>query len=174
MHPLGNLLFAPRCRVRLTRRRKRTEVRGLFRDNFRCAREQFASVAPGIRARFLDEAGHADTMIGKSPRGLLYRILVADAATRDDFCSYAALGRPLPEGAAPDIAGRWYGISMYDSEERARTVAVRFGLGAHIAALDLTDDRPFRIERTGRRPGHYTVWGDPDALLARVVAVTPV
>jgi hypothetical protein len=113
-------------------------------------------------------------MIGAFPRRSLYRILVVGAATRDDFRSYAALHRPLPEGATPDIVDRWHVISMYDAEERARTVAARFGLGAHIVAVDLTDDRLFRVERTGRRPGHYTVWGDPDALLARVVAVTPV
>ncbi len=63
---------------------------------------------------------------------------------------------------------------MYDSEERARRVAARFSLGTHIATLDLTDNRQFRIKRTGQRPGHYTIWGDPDALLARVVAITPV
>ena len=63
---------------------------------------------------------------------------------------------------------------MYDTEERARAVAVQFGLGTRIAALNLIDERRFRIERTGRRPGHYTVWGDPEALLSRVVSVMPV
>ncbi|MCA1669102.1 MAG: hypothetical protein LC793_17245 [Thermomicrobia bacterium] len=48
------------------------------------------------------------------------------------------------------------------------------GLDTRIAALDLTDNWPFHVERTGQRPGHYTVWGDPDALLARVTAVIPV
>jgi hypothetical protein len=108
------------------------------------------------------------------PSRLFYRIVATVPYTRDDFRSYAALNKPLPEGASPDVAERWHGISMYDSEERARAIAMRFGLGTHIAALDLTDDRPFRVERTGQRPGHYTVWGDPDAMLARVVAVTPV
>lgn len=94
--------------------------------------------------------------------------------TRDDFLSYAALNKRLPEGAPPDTADRWQGISMYDSAERTRAVAIRFGLGTHIVVIDLTDDRPFRIERTGQRPGHYTVWGDPDTLFARMIAVTPI
>ena len=105
---------------------------------------------------------------------LLYRIVAAASLTRTDFLSYAALNKPLPEDAPPDVADRWDGVSMYDSEERARAVAVRFGLGTHIATLDLTDDRQFRIERTGRRSGHYTVWGDPAALLARVIVVTSI
>jgi hypothetical protein len=108
------------------------------------------------------------------PARLLYRIVAAMPHTRNNFLSYAALEKPLPEGASPAIADRWQGISMYDSLDRARAVAIRFGLGAYIAALDLTDDRPFRIERTGQRPGHYTVWGDPDMLFARVIAIIPV
>jgi len=55
--------------------------------------------------------------------------LANDLPTRDDFLSYAALHRPLPEDAPPDMAKRWTGISMYDSEERTRAVAMRFGLG---------------------------------------------
>src|SRR3954452_16955028 len=108
------------------------------------------------------------------PRRLLFRIIVAESATREDFLSFAVLGRLLPEGATPDVANRWHGISMYDTEERARAVAGRVGLGADIAAIDVTDAQPVRIERTGRRPGHYTVWGDPDALLARVTAIVSV
>jgi hypothetical protein len=104
----------------------------------------------------------------------VYRIVASDLPTRDDFLSYAELGKELPRDATPDITDRWEGISMYDSEERARAVASRFGLGARVAALDLPDDGRFRIERTGRRPGHYTIWGNADVLLTFVVAVIPV
>ncbi len=106
--------------------------------------------------------------------GVLDRVTAAALVTRDDFLSYVALGLPPPEGAPPDVADRWYGISLDDTEERAGAVAVRFRLGGYIEALDLTGDMPFRIERTGRRPGHYTAWGDPDAFLARVTSVTAV
>src|SRR3954466_13930857 len=104
-------------------------------------------------------------MIGTGPRRRLYRIIASDPPTRDDFLSYVEVGKELPEGATPDVVDRWEGISMYDSEERARAVAIRFGFGTHIATLDLKDHGRLRIRRTGRRPGHYTVWGDADVML---------
>jgi hypothetical protein len=113
-------------------------------------------------------------MIDPPSRRQLHQIIASDSPTRDDFLSYQELGKELPEDAKPDVVDRWQGISLYDSEERARAVAERFGLGTYIATLDLPDDGRFRIERTGRRPGHYTVWGDADALCTFVVTITPV
>ena len=69
----------------------------------------------------------------------------------------------------------WSGISVYDTFTRARKRAIGFtNLGNHVAELRLAVDDEVRWERTTHGRGHYTVWGDPDLLLARVVAVWPV
>jgi len=85
------------------------------------------------------------------------------------------LGKVL-KNPTPELLDRWAGISAYDMEGQARRRArwaMRRGrpLGEFIAVLEL---RPsWRIEQTFN-PGHYTLWGEPTALLACVVKVVPV
>jgi hypothetical protein len=47
-------------------------------------------------------------------------------------------------------------------------------LGRFIAVVQVEEGGPVTFERTTRTPGHFTLWGDPATLLARVRAVVPV
>lgn len=97
----------------------------------------------------------------------LYRIIRTDSPTVDDMRSYAELGIPLRRDD-PASRRRARGISLFDSLEQARRQARgKPWLGdAFIATLEMPADR-FRIERTGGR-GHYTLWGEPHAILSHV------
>ena len=68
-----------------------------------------------------------------------------------------------------DASVLWDGVSMFDSEERARRKAcARPMLGAHIAELSVTADRTLHVARTTRSRGHCTVWAEPARLLRSV------
>lgn len=64
----------------------------------------------------------------------------------------------------------WDEVSVWDTFQGARRVA-RF-VPTFIADLRIPDDAPIRVRQTGPR-GHYSLKGDPDDLLAYVVAVYP-
>jgi hypothetical protein len=94
-------------------------------------------------------------------------------ASLDDFTSPAAQGKPFVH---PDQDQRrlWSGISCYATEAQARRNARRYrSHGSYIAAIEIEEDAPIRVERT-LGPGHYTVWGLPFEILRRVVSVVPV
>lgn len=84
-----------------------------------------------------------------------------------DFQSNHARGRPRgPDEAYVD----YLGISVFSTEELAIENAVRWP--KHVAALLLPQQDGFSIARTYPEiEGHYTVWGDPDKLLANVERV---
>jgi hypothetical protein len=81
--------------------------------------------------------------------------------------SNAALGRH-PRGHDSEVLRLWQGISLFDSIERARSQARRrpWHGNAFIAVLVIPSGA-FQLEATGSR-GHYTLWGDPYAILACV------
>jgi len=102
-----------------------------------------------------------------------YRVVVTDPPTEADFLSDRARGKPPPR--TPELLRLWDGLSVMDTEEGAREIARNFPAnGAFIAALAIPNNSPIRYERTLRRPGHYTIWGEAAALLDRVEWVTPV
>ena len=102
-----------------------------------------------------------------------YRIVRTDPPAESDFLSYAALGLPAPDD--PGLRRVFDGISVFDTEERARRRArATLALGRFIAAVEIATGDPIRAERTLRRSGHHTLWGDPVALLERVASVVPV
>jgi hypothetical protein len=101
---------------------------------------------------------------------VLYRIVKTDPPTLSDFLSNRERGLARRENETKDV---WGGLSHYDTIERAAKTARRFpSIGTFVAAVRLADDE-FRIEQTFRR-GHYTVWGDPQALLDAVQFVVPI
>jgi len=64
---------------------------------------------------------------------------------------------------------------MYRTAAQARRKARAFRfLGGFIATVQIPSDGSFIVERTTSSAGHHTVWGDPRALLACVVAIDPV
>ena len=87
---------------------------------------------------------------------------------------FAALGR-RPRRPDPKVERLWDGISMYDTEERARQKAQQLPyLGRYLAKVEFPEGSGIRAERTLATPGHHTVWGHPADLLARVAEVMPV
>lgn len=105
-------------------------------------------------------------------RKRLFRITWNDPPTAEDVSSNAALGR-RPRGNDPEVLRLWQGISLFDSEERARSQAMRrpWKGNAYIAELLIPADR-FQIEST-RGKGHFTLWGDPRDILKYVERVIP-
>src|SRR5262249_20241144 len=111
-------------------------------------------------------------MTAALPRAL-YRVIPGQSATLADVTSPAASGEPFTH---PDPSRRrlWDGVSFYATEAQARRNARRYrSHGNFIAVVQIEEGSPIRIERT-LGPGHFTVWGDPAEILARVIAVIPV
>lgn len=96
-----------------------------------------------------------------------YRIVKADPPTVADFLSARALGLPLRPNESEDI---WAGLSVWATEAQARRQQRRFPRLGDFAAALVIDDEQVRVART-YGPGHHTIWGDPEALLAGVVQV---
>ena len=102
-----------------------------------------------------------------------YRVTMTDPPTVADFRSDKERGRPAPR--TPELLPLWDGLSVLDSEAGAREIGRRFPAnGSFIAVLDIPDDGAIRYRRTLRRPGHFTLWGDAAAILARVQFVVTV
>ncbi len=92
-----------------------------------------------------------------------------------DFTSNAALGRVL-RNPTPELLDRWAGLSAYDTQESARRQAHWAAgrgrsLGGFIAVLEVGSE--IRTEQTFEAV-HYTIWGEPAALLACVVHIVAV
>lgn len=105
---------------------------------------------------------------GSAPQAItLYRIVWTNPPTVEDMKSNAALGRQ-PRGNDPDVLRLWHGISLYDSIERARSQAQRRPWhGDAFIATPVIPVGVFQFEATRSR-GHYTLWGDPHAMLGCV------
>jgi hypothetical protein len=65
-------------------------------------------------------------------------------------------------------------VSVQATVQQAGRRARLPGFGQYIAELRIPDTSPVRWRRTGRQPGHHTLWGEPDELLACVVRTTTV
>ncbi len=101
-----------------------------------------------------------------------FRLVVTDPPTREAFLSAYELGR-TPSGSSPRQVGIHKGVSMFETEEQARHLAVeqrrRHGYIAQVAIPENV-----RVERQGRREGHHNVYASADDLLRWVVRVVPV
>lgn len=91
------------------------------------------------------------------------------------FSSVPSSRAQAKPAAHPDPARRlWAGLSFHAGEAQARRNACRFRThGNYVAGVRVEAGAPIRVERT-LGPGHYTIWGEPTKLLARVVSVVPV
>lgn len=100
----------------------------------------------------------------------LWRIVKTDPPTVKDFQSRTERGLPPIDPDQPELND---GISAFDSEARAKQQATEVPrLGRFVAEFWIPDDCEAR--RTGQSPGHYTVWGEAETLLASVARVVPV
>ncbi len=100
---------------------------------------------------------------------IFYRVVRTDPPTRNDFLSQRDLGVPLRD---PNDRELWEGVSVQATEQQARKRARLPGFGRFIAEIAVPDGGAIVWRRTGRQPGHHTLWANPDELLTRVTRVT--
>lgn len=104
----------------------------------------------------------------------------SDPPTRDDFLSDKEAGKRQPP---PPNADLWEGMSLYELDSQAKAVILdirsKFGakarIGGYIAEVEIPDNGPILYARTQPQlPGHFTIRGDADLLLAVVRSVVRV
>ena len=64
----------------------------------------------------------------------------------------------------------YVGLSMFADEAQAEAIRDRFRPHQHVAEVELRPGRGITLARTGKTPGHHTVWGRPEDLLAAALA----
>jgi hypothetical protein len=103
---------------------------------------------------------------------IFYRVVRSDPATVADFTAPLAQGRILRD-PDPERQRLWSGVSANATAAQATARARDYpALGRYIARLVIPETAAIRAERTlPRSRGHYTLWGDPAALLACVSEV---
>jgi len=109
------------------------------------------------------------------PPRRLYRIVTANPPSRRDFMSHYELGRrPLRPLSRRDY-DRWRGVSHFDSLEQAEDKLHESPwLGNFIAEIEIPPKAAVRIQQTGAKRSHYTVWADAGDLLRWIVSVRPI
>lgn len=98
-----------------------------------------------------------------------YRIVKTDPPNLEDFKSYRELGILLlrTDAESRRLAD---GISVYATLAQARRAArSQPFLGRFIAEVVIPDDGSLTLARTGKKPGHHTIWCDPREELASQV-----
>jgi hypothetical protein len=100
-----------------------------------------------------------------------FRSVLTNPPTRADFLSYVDLGLAYDDGT-PEAREMARGVSVYATLPQARRRARSRG-EPFVAEMHVPDGGPIAFRRTGSGRGHYTLWGDADALLASVMAVHP-
>ena len=104
-----------------------------------------------------------------------YHLVKNNPPTPDDFLSYVEQGITLKIDT-PEARRLAEGVSacatLRQARNRARLPSLRDH--AYIAELHIPDGAPITVERTGRIPGHHTLWGSPAGLLGCVVSVVRV
>ena len=101
----------------------------------------------------------------------LYRIVRTNPPALEDFKSHAELGK-APHDDDPYVRRLAQGVSVFATLAQARRNARIFpSLGAFVAEIAIPDEATCTAERSGRHPGHHTLWASPADLLRWVVAV---
>src|SRR3954471_6800701 len=99
-------------------------------------------------------------------RWILFHIVEEYPTTAEEFLSNEAKGRIPRRPLTPEEQDLWRGISAYESWALARRKAGRSPwLGAYVAELRIPPGSGIRLRRTTSSRGHWTLWGDPEALL---------
>jgi hypothetical protein len=103
-----------------------------------------------------------------------FRVLRISAPAELDWRSNHELGK-APRGIELGSTLVHMALSMFESAERARSTAERFGgrLGAFVGQVELAGDAGIWFAETGP-PGHYSVWARASELQRHLVAVEAV
>jgi len=102
----------------------------------------------------------------------LFRFVRGETPTLDDFQSQGARGKQMRFNRHDsDAVRRWNaGVSVYDDFEHASRLAADAGF-EWIATLTLRVPTSYEVSQYGRDPRHYTIFGDPEELMALVSEV---
>jgi hypothetical protein len=110
-------------------------------------------------------------MSGQGAPLRLYRIVKSNPPTTADFLARMMLGF-LPRRIEMERPEVWSGLSMYDTPEQARATANDFpALGTYVATVSIDTRNRRIVAHQTLKPGHYTVWGAPEVILAAVDTV---
>lgn len=102
----------------------------------------------------------------------LYRIVTSFDPPRNDFASYGELGIRPKRPLSPREADRWWGLSVFSTEEAAIEKSDDSPwLGRYIATIEIPFDGQVRIEQTGRNRFHFTVRATPEDVRRWVVSI---
>ena len=102
-----------------------------------------------------------------------YRIIRTETAALWGFQSFQARGQRFRRPVDPETYRISFGLSAYDTLERARIQArSRPALGTHIVPITVPEGGPVRAERTTSKRGHVTIFGEPSDVMA--LAGTPI
>jgi hypothetical protein len=105
---------------------------------------------------------------------VFYRVTRSNPPTLRDFQSNVEKRRRPPD-YDPDTLRLWAGISVFDDLERARDRARLLpAMGSFVATMRVPAAGSIHYEQTGTDRHHFTVWGDPAALLVTVERIEPV
>lgn len=105
---------------------------------------------------------------------IFHRTVKTDPPSRRDFMSNKDLGK-APRGDELRDPSLWEGLSVMDTLERGVARAEQFQMhGSFVAELTLPIGGLIHWKRTGKAQGHFTVWGNADAILACVTGVIDV
>lgn len=102
-----------------------------------------------------------------------FRVLESAQPTLFDFWCYAKAGRALARIPSSAVVASYGGLSVYTHLERAGVAAQKFGLGTHIAEIDVPMNGWFRVVGPGHG-GHVTIMGDGEHLSRFLRRIHPV
>ena len=97
-----------------------------------------------------------------------FRIIKREEPTLEDFRSLRAQGKTLSD---PAIEREWAeGVSVFDNFDRACAVARRYGFrhGSYVIKVMVPGDDVVEVRQTFRDRHHYTIYADPERVLALV------
>jgi hypothetical protein len=105
----------------------------------------------------------------------LFRFIRGETPTLDDFKSHGALGKRMRRDQHdPEAVRRWHGgISVFDDFARACELASGLGFG-WIATITLEDSAGYDVSQYGRDRHHYTIFGEPEQVIALISEIRPV
>lgn len=96
---------------------------------------------------------------------ILYRIVKHKPPVLADFASYRSLGLGTLRDD-PEMRRLAEGLSVYATLAQARRAArAQPYLGRFVAEIVIDDEAHLTCERTGRKPGHHTIWCVPPEML---------
>jgi hypothetical protein len=95
----------------------------------------------------------------------VYRVVVSETPTADDFVPYIAGNRSFP----PRMFFQATGVSMFTKKKEAEKLARGGKLGSFVAELHLDDDRIF-LSLPSEHTSHLTVWSPSRLLLKCLVS----